>query len=436
MVEIVNLDIKNVLEQLLYVCDQADLNKKTPDIKTLVIREILSFIAYITISDSTERVNFFKSVYFTEDVGTVPIIKDGHIPEFFYLLSERSRHSIEESYINAIISVGKYYLVNNNTKRNTDSEKFSLYLSTMKNALVNQKTQTRENETVLNQSEKPVNNEATPSENENNEETLEELLAQLDRLIGLDCVKFEIRTLTNILKVNKIRENRGLKVPVISKHLVFLGNPGTGKTTVARLVAKIYKQLGVLEKGQLVEVDRAGLVAGYVGQTALKTQEVIQEAMGGILFIDEAYALAKGDSDFGQEAIDTLLKAMEDHRNEFVLIVAGYNEPMNHFLVSNPGLKPRFNKSIIFDDYTPEQLFSILVLLCDSNDVKLEEDSMPLMKNYFKKICEEKKENFANGREVRNLFERAFSNQANRIANLDTITDNDLREIKFEDFGI
>ena len=227
-----------------------------------------------------------------------------------------------------------------------------------------------------------------------------------------------------------------MKVPVISKHLVFLGNPGTGKTTVARLVAKIYKQLGVLEKGQLVEVDRAGLVAGYVGQTALKTQEVIQEAMGGILFIDEAYALAKGDSDFGQEAIDTLLKAMEDHRNEFVLIVAGYNEPMNHFLVSNPGLKSRFNKSIIFDDYTPEQLFSILVLLCDSNDVKLEEDSMPLMKNYFKKICEEKKENFANGREVRNLFERAFSNQANRIANLDTITDNDLREIKFEDFGI
>lgn len=436
MVEIVNIDIKNVLDQLFYVCDQADLNKKIPDIKTLVIREILSFIAYITISDSTERVKFFKSAYFIEEVGTVPIIKDGHIPEFFYLLSEGSRHSIEESYINAIISVGKYYLVNNNTKRNTDSEKFSLYLSTMKNALVNQKTQTRENETVLNQSEKPVNNEATPSENENNEETLEELLAQLDRLIGLDCVKFEIRTLTNILKVNKIRENRGLKVPVISKHLVFLGNPGTGKTTVARLVAKIYKQLGVLEKGQLVEVDRAGLVAGYVGQTALKTQEVIQEAMGGILFIDEAYALAKGDSDFGQEAIDTLLKAMEDHRNEFVLIVAGYNEPMNHFLVSNPGLKSRFNKSIIFDDYTPEQLFSILVLLCDSNDVKLEEDSMPLMKNYFKKICEEKKENFANGREVRNLFERAFSNQANRIANLDTITDNDLREIKFEDFGI
>lgn len=431
-----NIDIKNLLDQLFCVCDKAELNKKVPNIKTLVFREILSFIAYITIGDSTERVNFFKSVYFTEEVGTVPVIKDGHIPEFFGLFSEGSRNSIGKQYINIIISIGKYYLVNNNTKRNTDSEKFSLYLSAMKDALVNQKTQTKEYEIVLSKSKKPVNNKATLSENGSDEETLEQLLAQLDRLIGLDGVKVEIKTLTNVLKVNRIRENRGLKVPVISKHLVFLGNPGTGKTTIARLVAKIYKRLGVLEKGQLVEVDRAGLVAGYVGQTALKTQKIIQEAMGGILFIDEAYTLAKGDSDFGQEAIDTLLKAMEDHRNEFVLIVAGYNEQMNHFLDSNPGLKSRFNKSIIFDDYTSEQLFSILVLLCDLNDVKLEEDSMPLIRNYFKKICEEKKENFANGREVRNIFERAFSNQANRIAKLDTITDNDLQEIKFEDFGI
>ena len=212
-----------------------------------------------------------------------------------------------------------------------------------------------------------------------------------------------------------------------------MGNPGTGKTTVARLLSKIYKKLGVLEKGQLVEVDRSGLVAGYVGQTAIKTQEKINEAMGGVLFIDEAYTLAKGENDFGQESIDTLLKAMEDQREDFVVIVAGYSEPMNRFLESNLGLKSRFNKSIIFEDYSPNELLDIFELFCKLNDMKLSSDARDNLIQYLSELSDEKSENFANGREMRNLFEKAITNQANRLSHYNDISDEELNIIKTED---
>ncbi|MBQ4608822.1 MAG: AAA family ATPase, partial [Clostridia bacterium] len=196
------------------------------------------------------------------------------------------------------------------------------------------------------------------------EKTIEELMAELDSLIGLDGVKREVRSLINLIKVRKMREQHDLKVMDMSFHMVFTGNPGTGKTTVARLVAKIYKQLGFLSKGQLIETDRSGLVAGYVGQTAGKVTEVVSSALGGILFIDEAYALArKGmDNDFGREAIDTLVKLMEDNRDDLVVIVAGYTDEMHDFLTSNPGLISRFNKYIDFPDYTDDELMAILAM--------------------------------------------------------------------------
>ena len=264
-------------------------------------------------------------------------------------------------------------------------------------------------------------------------ETLEELLEQLNNLIGLSGVKQEVKSLISMIKMKKIRDARGLKSANISKHLVFLGNPGTGKTTVARLIAKLYRQLGVLEKGQLIEVDRGGLVAGYVGQTALKTQEKIDEAMGGVLFIDEAYTLAKGGSDFGQEAIDTIRKAMEDKRDSFVVIVAGYSEPMERFLESNPGLKSRFNKNIIFEDYSRAELISILKSFCAQNDMALTTEAEQDIDYYLEWLISNKPDNFANGREMRNLFETMYSNQANRLADELIISDDALTSLTVAD---
>lgn len=249
----------------------------------------------------------------------------------------------------------------------------------------------------------------------------------------MDGVKQQVHSIINELKIDALRKSKGLKVSNTSKHLVFKGNPGTGKTTIARLLSKIYKQLGILEKGQLVEVDRSEIVAGYVGQTALKTKEKIDEAMGGILFIDEAYTLAKGENDFGQEAIDTLLKAMEDHRDEFIVIVAGYDEPMESFLQSNPGLKSRFNEYIHFDDYSEQELFLIFGLLCEQNDFRMDLEAQDTLKSYLNDLCTHKPDNFANGREMRNLFDKSKKAHSNRLASLNEISDEDLITFKKDD---
>lgn len=262
----------------------------------------------------------------------------------------------------------------------------------------------------------------------------DELMAQLDSLVGLDDVKKDIKNLMNLVKVRRLRKENGLPIPPMSLHMVFMGNPGTGKTTVARIISGLYAAIGVLEKGQLIEVDRSGLVAGYVGQTALKTQEVIKSALGGVLFIDEAYSLASGgENDFGREAIETILKAMEDHRDELIVVVAGYDGPMEKFINSNPGLQSRFNKYFYFPDYNGEQLLYIFKGQCKKNGYALTEEAEAEAKAMFEELYENRGENFGNGRDVRNVFEDTVVRQSNRVAALDAPTKDDLMQFLPED---
>ena len=261
-------------------------------------------------------------------------------------------------------------------------------------------------------------------------------MEDLNELIGLTGIKHDVRELYDFTKIQKLRKDAGMKTVPVSMHLVFTGNPGTGKTTVARILARLYKQIGVLSTGQLVECDRSGLVAGYVGQTAVKTQKKIEEAMGGVLFIDEAYSLARSadqGTDFGQEAIDTILKAMEDHRDEFVVIVAGYTKPMETFIHSNPGLQSRFNKFIEFPDYTVDELLAIFDLNCRKYEYVPDLEAREQVKTLLMLRKAQMPENFANAREVRNLFETIITNQARRIAVLEHPTKEEMQRITLED---
>lgn len=264
-------------------------------------------------------------------------------------------------------------------------------------------------------------------------ETMEELQRELDSYIGLSAVKKEVRNLINMVTVYKMRRENDLPTTDLSLHMVFSGNPGTGKTTIARLMARIYHSLGILSKGQLVEVDRSGLVAGYVGQTALKTSKVIDSALGGVLFIDEAYALnGKAENDFGQEAIDTILKAMEDHRDNLVVIAAGYDGLMDDFIHSNPGLESRFNRFLHFEDYTVGELLSIFQMQCKKGCYELDNGVEAMVRDF---IQEENTNSisFGNARGVRNLFEQILVNQANRLAAMEHVTREDLMKITARD---
>ncbi len=258
------------------------------------------------------------------------------------------------------------------------------------------------------------------------EETLEEVMEKINSLVGMKNIKGEISTFINLIKVQKARTEKNLPLTPLSLHCVFYGPPGTGKTTIARYLGKVYRALGLLKKGQLVETDRAGLVAGYVGQTAIKVDEVVQKALDGVLFIDEAYSLVPSNAagnDFGQEAIDAILKRMEDYRDRLVVIVAGYTDEMNRFINSNPGLKSRFSRYFYFEHYTPDELMAIFEIFCKNAAFKIDDGAREKMHKNLTTLYEKRDRSFGNGRLVRNIFEKIVERQANRIAGITPLTE-------------
>ena len=258
--------------------------------------------------------------------------------------------------------------------------------------------------------------------------------AELSELIGLQKVKEDVQSLKNLIKIQQLRLRQGLPNTKVSYHCVFTGHPGTGKTTVARIVAGIYKEMGILKKGHLVETDRSGLVAEYVGQTAPKTNAIIDKALDGVLFIDEAYSLVQGgENDFGAEAIATLLKRMEDDRDRLVVILAGYTNEIKEFIDSNPGLQSRFNRYICFDDYSAEDLLQIFKLNLRKSHYKIKREAYDELGRYFTYKILNKDKNFGNGRFARNTFEKVVQNQANRLAKLPALSSDDLSIITIDD---
>lgn len=272
-------------------------------------------------------------------------------------------------------------------------------------------------------------------DNEDDTLTLDELMSQLNQLVGLDNVKSKVNDIIAFQKVQLLRNEKGLHTPKSTMHLAFTGNPGTGKTTVARIVGRIYRKLGLLSKGHFMEVSRTDLIAGYQGQTAHKVKDVIEKAKGGVLFIDEAYSITENDhsDSYGRECLTELTKALEDYREDLVVIVAGYTAPMKQFFESNPGLKSRFNTFIEFDDYNVPELLEILQTMCKVEDYIVSDRVLGILSNLLTQVTERNQNEFANGRYIRNIFESMMMNHARRVVEIDSPSIQELKELTEND---